>query len=93
MGLVDLLRKAVALGGSDIFIVPGSGVMVKVNSSMQQLSEGRLLPADTEELVRSMYDLANRDFDHLERDGDDDFPLPFRMSADSAAMPTNSAAR
>lgn len=73
MGLVDLLRKAVALGGSDIFIVPGSGVMVKVNSSMQQLSEGRLLPADTEELVRSMYDLANRDFDHLERDGDDDF--------------------
>ena len=73
MELVELLRRAVSLGGSDIFIVPGSGVMVKVNHTMQQLSDGKLFSPDTEVLVRSMYELAHRDFDHLDKAGDDDF--------------------
>ena len=73
MGLVELLRKAVSLGGSDVFIVPGSGVMVKVNSSMQQLSDDRLLPPDAEELIHGMYELADRDVELLEENGDDDF--------------------
>ena len=78
MGLVELLRKAVSLGGSDIFIIPGSGVMVKVNNSMQPLSEGKLMPAEIEELVRGIYDLADRDFDHLLQDGDDDFSFAIK---------------
>ena len=73
MELVELLRRAVSLGGSDIFIVPGAGVMVKVNHTMQQLSDGKLLSPDTELLVRSMYELARRDFDQLDKAGDDDF--------------------
>ena len=73
MDLVELLRKAVAMHGSDIFIVPGAGVTVKVNSDMLPLSEGRLSPAGTEELVRKMYELAHREFGILEREGDDDF--------------------
>lgn len=73
MGLVDYLRKAVSLGGSDIFIIPGTEVMVKVNNTMQPLSESRLMPDEIEELVRGIYELADRDFDNLERDGDDDF--------------------
>ena len=78
MGLVELLRKAVSLGGSDIFIIPGSGVMVKVNNSMQPLSEGKLMPAEIEELVHGIYDLADRDFDHLLQDGDDDFSFAIK---------------
>ena len=78
MGLVELLRKAVSLGGSDVFIVPGSGVMVKVNSSMQQLSDDRLLPPDAEELIRGMYELADRDIELLEENGDDDFSFAIK---------------
>ena len=73
MELIDMLKQAVALGGSDIFIIPGSGVTVKVNNTMHQLSESKMLPKDTEALVRSMYDLAHRDFAHLGAEGDDDF--------------------
>ena len=73
MELTELLKKAVELGGSDIFLIPGSGVMVKVNGEMRPLSEERLLPADTESLIRKMYDLARRDYGILEREGDDDF--------------------
>ncbi len=73
MDLVELLRKAVSLGGSDVFIVPGTGVTVKVNAVMQPLTEGRLLPEDTEDLVRQMYELAHRDYASLDREGDDDF--------------------
>ena len=73
MEIVELLRKAVSMRGSDIFIVPGAAVTVKVNNDMQPLSEGRLSPAMTEELVRKMYELAHREYGILSREGDDDF--------------------
>ena len=71
--MIELLQKAVALGGSDVFIIPGSSVTVKVNSSLQKLTEERLSPADTERLIRQMYELAHRDFNLVEKEGDDDF--------------------
>ena len=73
MELVELLRQAVSLGGSDVFIIPGSGVMVKVNNTMHRLTDGKMLPPDTEVLVRNMYELTHRDYHHLEESGDDDF--------------------
>ena len=73
MELVEMLRRAVALGGSDIFLIPGAGATVKVNNTMHPLSEGRLTPADTETLIRGMYDLAGRDHALLNAEGDDDF--------------------
>ena len=73
MEIVELLRKAVSMRGSDIFIVPGAAVTVKVNNDMQPLSEGKLSPAMTEELVRKMYELAHREYGILSREGDDDF--------------------
>ena len=73
MELVEMLRQAVRMGGSDIFIIPGANVSVKVNSTMKSLSESKMLPKDTDSLIRSMYELAGRDFDILRREGDDDF--------------------
>lgn len=71
--MIELLQKAVALGGSDVFIVPGASVSVKVNNDLVNLTEQRMAPADTERLVRQMYELAHRDFSLLDREGDDDF--------------------
>jgi twitching motility protein PilT len=73
MGLVEMLCHAVELGGSDIFVIPGSEVTVKVNSKMTALSEGKVFSKDTEELVHAMYELAGRDYSLLEAEGDDDF--------------------
>ncbi len=73
MELVDILRRAVELGGSDIFVVPGSSVMVKVDNNMVPLTQEKLLPKDTAALVGCMYEIARRDYNLLERDGDDDF--------------------
>lgn len=71
--MIELLKKAVQMGGSDVFIVPGSGVMVKVNNDMVNLTGERITPARSEELIRQMYELAHRDIKMLDRDGDDDF--------------------
>ena len=50
MGLVDMLEKAVKMGGSDIFFVPGAPVEVKVNNDMYPLTEDRLMPDSSKEL-------------------------------------------
>ena len=71
--MIDLLQKAVSMGGSDIFIIPGAAASVKVNNSLHDLTENRLFPADTERLIHEMYELAHRDIKRLDEDGDDDF--------------------
>ena len=68
-----MLRQAVKMGGSDIFIIPGAGVTAKVNSSMCPLCEGKLHPEDSEALVKKMYELSRRDIGILNLEGDDDF--------------------
>jgi len=73
MELIDLLRQAVSMGGSDIFIVPGAPVTVKVSSTMKQLTQQKLPPSETQALVRAMYELAHRDIALLDLEGDDDF--------------------
>lgn len=70
----ELLRKALELGGSDIFVVPGSPVKVKVNGRMVKLGENKLRPEQCEELIRETYKLAfDRDMRLLIENGDDDF--------------------
>ncbi|MBR2570696.1 MAG: PilT/PilU family type 4a pilus ATPase [Clostridia bacterium] len=71
--MIELLRKAVEMEGSDVFIVPGAKVAVKVHSELADLTEERMAPADTERLVREIYQLAGRDFALLDEAGDDDF--------------------
>lgn len=71
--MIELLQKAVQMGGSDVFIIPGSCVTVKVQNDFVNLAEERLLPADTERLVQQMYELAHRNIALLDREGDDDF--------------------
>ena len=71
--MINLLKKAVAVGGSDVFIVPGAEVTVKVNGHMEKLTAEKMAPADTERLIREMYALAHRDITLLDREGDDDF--------------------
>ena len=76
--MIDLLQKAVSMGGSDIFIIPGSFPTVKVNNELVPLNDSKLHPVDTEKLVEEMYLLAHRDIKLLSREGDDDFSFAIK---------------
>ena len=73
MELIRILEQALKLGGSDIFIVPGSPVEVKVRGSFIPVTEQKLTPKDTSALVGAAYELAFRDRELIDRTGDDDF--------------------
>ena len=71
--ILNLLKKALDKGGSDIFIIPGSPVVVKAGGKMMPLTEERLMPAAAAELIGHIYALAQRSMDALQQNGDDDF--------------------
>lgn len=84
----ELLQKVVDAGASDIFIVAGLPVSARINGVIEQLSETRLLPEDTELVIRQIYELSgSRTLDQLRETGDDDFSFAvpglsrFRVSA------------
>lgn len=73
MNATELLQTATQAHASDIFIVAGLPLSYKVNGILH--SEGdRLMPANTEKLIRDIFQLAgNRDIEPFLRCGDDDF--------------------
>ena len=73
MELSELLKQAVSMGGSDLFIIPGAQVKVKVHNDMIPLTEDQLFSDKIDPLIREMYEIAHRDINYLEDDGDDDF--------------------
>ena len=58
---------------SDLFIVAGGPVCAKQDNRLVPVSEDRVFPAETEELVREVYTLADRPIDRFLKQGDDDF--------------------
>ena len=71
--LTDYLQKAVADRASDLFIVAGGPVCAKTENRLVPISEDRVFPNETEELVREVYSLAERPIDQFLKEGDDDF--------------------
>ena len=83
-----LLEQAVAQQASDVFIVAGLPVSFRSQNQILKENEERMLPPDTEQLLKEIYELADhRDIRKLYETGDDDFAfaLPgisrFRVSA------------
>lgn len=58
MELREYLEKAVAQGASDLFIVAGLPLTCKVNGKMVHMSEERVMPEETERLIRDIYALV-----------------------------------
>lgn len=69
----EYLSYATANHASDIFIIAGRPLSFKIDGKLTSHGE-RLMPADTENLLRQIYQMANgRNFDHFLDTGDDDF--------------------
>jgi len=76
--LDEILRRALQNKGSDVFVVPGSPVMTKASGRMIPITEEKALPADISKLVDRAYELAGRDRETLQAEGDDDFSFAVR---------------
>ncbi|MGI6766247.1 MAG: type IV pilus twitching motility protein PilT [Lentihominibacter sp.] len=88
MSIREILQKAVEERASDVFIVAGLPVSVRNNGMIVRQHDEKLLPQDTELLLKEIYMLAgDRDLCILEAGGDDDFSFAipglsrFRVSA------------
>ena len=73
MTLTEYLNRAARLGASDLFIVPGAPVSVKLEGKITPLEEEKVMPVRGNELIEEIYTLAEREMDAFRRSGDDDF--------------------
>lgn len=71
--LLYYLKRSVNDEASDLFIIAGGPVCEKLDKRMAFISDGRLLPDETEELIQGLYQQAKRPMDHYRECGDDDF--------------------
>lgn len=71
--LLDHLKRAVAHGASDVFIVAGGPVSEKLEGRIRPLEEEKVFPGETERLITDIYRLGNRSMEDYLRRGDDDF--------------------
>ena len=71
--LLDYLRFAVEAKASDLFIVAGGPVCVKLEKRMTPVGGERVFPQETERLIMALYQQAQRSPDRFLSRGDDDF--------------------
>jgi len=71
--LKDYLNQAVQAHASDLFIVPGAFISMKVDGQLVHVDQEKVMPALGDAFIGELYALANRDMDEFRRSGDDDF--------------------
>ena len=88
MNIEEFLTLAAKEEASDLFIVAGLPLTMKVNGVMRRINEEKMMPQDTEKMIREIYEKAlDRDINQLLKTGDDDFSFAipglsrFRVSA------------
>ena len=70
---MEYLKTAVEHESSDVFFVAGKTVCEKREGHIHPMSGERLMPADTEQVIRQMYEAAQRSMESYLSRGDDDF--------------------
>ena len=73
MGITEILEQAVHGDASDIFLIAGLPVTLKIGGRQSRLPGERLLPDSIGRLVEEIYTVSRRDRTNLDRGLDDDF--------------------
>ena len=89
MELREILQQMVDNKASDIFVVAGLQLTYKKGGQQYRTDSERLMPSDTFEIVRQIYEISGRDFKHFidndQHDDDFSFSIPgmgrFRANA------------
>ncbi len=74
MELHDILEQSVTKEASDIFFIVGQPISFKIDGVITKMFEERLTGEEAAQYVKSMYELAGREFVSSAQ-GDDDFSL------------------
>ena len=79
MDALTFLTETTNIGASDLFIVAGLPLSYKKNGSLVTMGEDKIMPAQSESMIREIYQLAgSRDISHFLATGDDDFSFAVR---------------
>lgn len=88
MDLRAILKQAMDVKASDVFLIPGYYVSLKVGGEIKPITETRMSPADVLETLKGVYENdSTRGIDALLNTGDDDFSFSisglgrFRLNA------------
>jgi twitching motility protein PilT len=74
MNIQEIIQSALSAKASDIFIVAGCPIEIKVNNKLPPLTHEKTMPVTSENLINEIYVLAHRSGkDTLNNQGDDDF--------------------
>ncbi len=80
MQLNELLKQMIDVHASDVFVVAGLPLSYRASGRHVRTSDSPLMPADTEQFVRAIYALANRDMQifstNVNHDDDFSFAVP-----------------
>ena len=73
--ILEWLQRAVEAGASDVFIGAGRRITFKKNGIIIPQDTENLKPSEAEQLITTLYELANRPIEKFSETGDDDFPV------------------
>lgn len=71
--LMDYLNRVTQAEASDLFIVAGAPVSMKMDGHLIPIENEKIMPAEGEKLIRDIYSLAKREIGDYCNTGDDDF--------------------
>ena len=73
MEIIEYLKQAVETRASDVFIIAGGPVSMKVDGRIKAVGDEKLLPPKTKSLIMEIYQLAELSMEKYLQTGDDDF--------------------
>ena len=75
MKLIEYLKNAVDKKASDIYIGAGHKVSFKIHGLFVHQDDNIVTSEEAEQMVTSLYKMANRTMEHFHETGDDDFTI------------------
>lgn len=74
MEVVEILKKAIDQNASDIFFVAGSPCMFKVGQQLVKVTQEKMMPNDTKDIVQQLYGFTPYcSYENFVANGEDDF--------------------
>ena len=75
----SILKKAVDENASDIFMIPGMPLSMKINGEIRPVDDQKLSPDELNERIAEIYKLSgDRDLSLVKKGGDDDFSFSIK---------------
>ena len=78
MNILEILKKAMDEGTSDIFMIPGLQITFKCHGEQKRQEGDKLAVEAINDLVEQIYEVSGRQRDNLEKGIDDDFSFSVR---------------